>query len=314
MNTLLRLHRPLMLVAAAMIVIALVAIVGMFVDPREVTGVNVWTKPLKFALSIAIYSVTLAWLISLVKRRVRLARIAGTVVAIGLISEMIPITGFAIVGDTSHFNVSTPLHVTVWSIMATSISVVWVFTLLIGIALFRSSLGDSARSFAIRAGVLVGVLGMGLAFLMTSPSADQLSNFQGVAGAHTVGLADGGAGLPILGWSTIGGDLRIPHFVGMHAMQLLPLLVLALEALGRRYPRLDAVTRFRLVVLATIAYLASLAVLTVQALAGQSIVHPAGEILAAGVAIAVLGVGFAAAIITVGPAVPQASLDRELVR
>jgi hypothetical protein len=257
--------------------------------------------------------VTLAWLISLVQRWARAARIAGTVVAVGLIAEMIPITGFAIVADTSHFNVSTPLHVAVWSVMATSISVVWVLTLLIGIALFRVNLGDRARSFAIRAGVLVGVLGMGLAFLMTSPSAAQLSDFHGVAGAHTVGLADGGPGLPLLGWSTVGGDLRIPHFVGMHAMQVLPLLVLALEALGRRYPRLDAVTRFRLVVLAAGAYVATLAVLTVQALAGQSIVHPAGGILAVGIAITVLGVGLAAAVVTVGPSVSRAAPDAELV-
>ena len=289
-------HRPLLISAAIMAALAVVIAVLLVVDPREVTGMPLWAKPLKFAISIAIYCFTLAWLISLLTVAKRIGWIAGTVAAAGVVVEMVVILGFAAVGDTSHFNVSTPLHATLWSVMAFGITAVWAMTLIVGIALFRSRLGDRARSVAIRAGVVLGLVGMGLAFLMTGPTAAQLDDYQGIVGAHTVGVADGGAGIPLLGWSTDSGDLRIPHFIGMHALQVLPLALIVLELLARRWPQLlDATRRLRLIVVATVAYCAVLALLTAQALAGESIVQPAGLTLLAGTAIAVLSAAAAGA-------------------
>lgn len=130
--------------------------------------------------------------------------------------------------------------------------------------------------------------GMAIAFLMTGPTQAQLADFQGIAGAHAVGVADGGAGLPFLGWSSEGGDLRVPHFVGMHALQLLPLGLLGLELAGRRIRVLgDPRVRLELVAVAALAMVALLALLTLQALAGQPVVPPAGPFLAAGVALVV---------------------------
>ena len=281
-------HRPLLLLAAAMVVLAAVAVVGMLVDPRQITRLSVWSKPLKFALSTAIYAGTLAWLIGLLPRFRRAARVAGNVVALCLTVELLIITGFAVVGDTSHFNVSTPFHGAMWAVMAASIGVVWVIALGVAILLFRVPLGDPARSLAIRAGAVLAVVGMGLAFLMTGPTPGQLADYQGIAGAHTVGLADGGPGLPVLGWSTVGGDLRIPHFIGMHALQLLPIAAIALELVAARVPLFaEARTRFRVLRILVVAYVAAIALVTWQALAGQSIVAPSGPILTVGVTLAV---------------------------
>lgn len=148
---------------------------------------------------------------------------AGTISAILLLIELVIITGAAAASITSHFNVSTPVSTALWSIMAASIGTLWVATFVVSIILFRNPLGDRARTLAIRAGALIALAGMALAFLMTGPTAAQLDDWQGIAGAHTVGLADGGPGLPLLGWSTVAGDLRIPHFIGMHALQVIPL-------------------------------------------------------------------------------------------
>ncbi|MCW4385499.1 hypothetical protein OH146_06905 [Salinibacterium sp. SYSU T00001] len=283
-----RWHRPLLVIAALMGMLAVVSLVGLVVDPREVTGLPLWAKPLKFALSTAIYALTLAWLISQFTRFTRAAHLLGTITTIALAIEMVIITGFAATGETSHFNVSTGLHTAAWAVMAISIVAVWVISLFVAATLLRTPLGDPARALAIRSGAIIGVIGLALAFLMTGPQATQLENFQGIVGAHTVGLADGGPGLPLLGWSTVGGDLRIPHFVGMHALQALPLLAFGLELLGKRTPRLaSAVVRWRLVAIAAVAYAGLTALVTWQALIGQPITRPEGGALIIGVTLAI---------------------------
>jgi len=277
-----RAHRPLFALAVAMAATAVVAIVGLVVDDRMITGLPLWDKPLKFAISVGIYSLTFGWLIGQLRRGRRVAWWAGTIAAVFLGVEMVVIVGQALRHTTSHFNVSTPFDAAIWSVMASSIAVVWVATLVIAVLLFASPGPDPARNLAIRAGAVISLIGMALGFLMTIPSAAQIKADDGIVGAHTVGLADGGPGLPLLGWSTVGGDLRIPHFVGMHALQLLPLLLIVLEVLSRRFGTLrDDAVRARLMGLAAIGYAALVAVVTWQALRGQSIVHPDGLTLLA---------------------------------
>ncbi|MET3565374.1 hypothetical protein ABIC47_000845 [Leifsonia sp. 563] len=302
MKTVFAWHRPLMTVAALMIVSTIVCLVGLLVDPHQITGMEAWAKPLKFSLSILLYSVTWAWLIAHLPRWRRIAHAAGTVVAVALIVEQVLIIGVAAAGTTSHFNVSSPLASAVWGVMAISITTLYVCTFLTTIAVFFLRLSTRSTTLAVRAGAVIALAGMGLAYLMTGPTAAQLADFRGIAGAHTVGLADGGPGLPVLGWSTVGGDLRIPHFIGMHALHLLPLLAVLLGWLGRRWrPLADDRVRTRLVVVATAAYGAVLALVTVQALAGQSIVRPDGVFLAAGWTIALTALLAAAAILTFRP-------------
>lgn len=296
-----RWHRPLLALSAVMAVLALVTSVLAIVDPREILGQNAWFKPLKFSISIAIYAVTLAWIIGQLRRFRRAATALGTISAICLVIEIVIIVWAAAVGTTSHFNVATALNEALWEVMGVSIAIVWLINLLIAVALFFDAGPDAARNLAIRAGVVIGLAGMAVAFFMTSPNQDQLADFQGIAGAHAVGVTDGGPGIPFFGWSTEGGDLRVPHFIGMHALQIIPLALLALELASGRVTLLRSVrVRFLLVLIGGLSYAALLVVLTLQALAGQSVVAPSGGYLIAEATIAIVWVLASAAVLSLG--------------
>ncbi|MFF3353739.1 hypothetical protein ACFYWN_14000 [Streptomyces sp. NPDC002917] len=279
-------HRPLVLFAAAMAVMAVVSGVGLLVDDRVLAGSAIWFKPFKFAVSFVVYALALAWMLTLLTRGRRTGWVAGTVVALSGLVEMAIITGQVIRGRRSHFNHATPFDERLFTVMGATVVILWTGTLVIAILLLRARIADRAAALAIRSGVLIALVGAGFGFLMTQPTPGQRAagnlDTADVVGAHSVGVPDGGPSMPLTGWSTTGGDLRIPHFVGMHALQLLPLFVFALAASAPRLPRLgDPRVRLRLVRVASGAYAAIVALVAWQALRGQPLVHPDGATLGA---------------------------------
>jgi hypothetical protein len=275
------LHRPMMWTTGAMSALALASLIAIFADDRTLLGVPIWLKPFKFFVSLAIYNLTLAWLISLVRGKgERIARWLGTVIAVASFLEMAVIAGQAARGRSSHFNAATPLDMALFGIMGVTIVMVWVATAWIALLLLRQRMPDRATALAIRLGLLIALGGLATGFLMTSPTGAQLAEMQGGAaptmiGAHAVGVADGGAGIPLVNWSSEGGDLRVPHFVGMHALQAIPLFAFGLAWLSRRFAGLaGAGRRARLVVAFAIAYGGLTAIVLWQALRGQSLIHP----------------------------------------
>ena len=194
-------------------------------DARELGGVSVWEKPLKFFVSSAIFSLTFSWLSSFITKGSRWVKVAGLFIAISLAVELVLIAVMAALGTTSHFNVSTPTAIVIWSLMATFISIVSFATLFLSITILLQKQQEFNLKLTLVLGSLNTAVGMGLAFLMTRPTATQLANYQGIAGAHSVGVSDGGPGLPFLGWSTVAGDLRVGHFFGLHSIQVAAILL-----------------------------------------------------------------------------------------
>jgi hypothetical protein len=285
-----------MFFAAVMAGTAVVALAGIFVDPRILTGVPIWLKPFKFAVSLGIYAVTIAWMLSLLPRRSRIAEWAATVIVAMATVEMLVIVGQVVRGTTSHYNETSALNGALWQSMGTAIMILFAAHFVIGVIVARRPLADRAAAYAVRLGLGLSLLGMLAAVPMVLPSAEP--GTPGIAGSHTVGPADGGPGLPLVGWSTVGGDLRIGHFVGLHALQALPLLAILLSRLLGG--RLTVAVRARLLLVVGAAYGVLTMSLTWQALRGQPLLRPDAVTLAAWAILAIVTATAAAAVIARG--------------
>ena len=211
-------QRPLIIAGVVSLACcAVLAIVSLF-DSTEILGVNRWIKPMKFFVSIAIFAWTTAVYMYFLKGFEKAAsRISWGMIAIFAV-EMIVITGQAARGTTSHFNVKQPLDGMLFGIMGLAI----VFnTILAAYLLYLYFKADIDLPKSVLWGMRLGLI----LFLAASFEGGYMSAQIG----HTVGAADGGAGLRLVNWSTKNGDLRVAHFVGMHAFQAVPLFAFLME-------------------------------------------------------------------------------------
>src|SRR5580693_5104765 len=269
-----RTNAPLAFTGILMLPALAIAIAGLLVDPRIITGAPAWLKPAKFAVSIAIYVFTLAWAFTLIPEWRKTRRVVGWATAISMVLEFVIIALQAYRGTTSHFNFSTPLDGVLFVVMGVAIVAQTFISMAVAVALWRQRFENPAMGWALRFGMIITIAGALIAGFMTHPTAGQLAAAHAgqempIMGAHTVGAPDGGRGLSGTGWSTEHGDLRIPHFIGLHALQVLPLIVFVMRRL-----RLSDDTRVRLTLTTAGSYLALFVLLLVQALRGQPILRP----------------------------------------
>jgi hypothetical protein len=271
-------HPGLYWLAVTMAALTLVTVALAVIDQRTLLGAPLWFKPLKFSVSILLYSATLAWMLSRLPGTAM--RRTGWAIAAALGLEQLIIVSQAARGVRSHFNYDTLFDALLYSIMGATITGLWLATVAVALRFLRERPADRVTSSAVRLGLVVGLLGMAVGFLISGN------------GGHAVGVPDGGPGLFFVGWSSTGGDLRIGHFVGMHALQLLPLLAAGLAAVGRE--RLDETARVRIVQVAAAGYAGLVVLVTWQALRGQPLLAPDALTLAA-LAVVLAGAGAAVA-------------------
>jgi hypothetical protein len=261
---------PLTATGIVMLVAFAASLGAMAVDHSTILDAPTWLKPTKFAISSAIYAFTLAWIFTCLTDRPRLTRRIGWISAIVLILEVGIIDVQAARGIPSHFNAATALDAALFGTMGLAIVILWIAAIVLTVALFRHRFADSAFGWALRLGMLLTVIGQATGGFMTAPTRAQLDAARStglkVSGAHTVGAPDGGPGLPLTDWSREHGDLRVPHFIGMHAVQVLPALAWLL------LPIVSMAARRRTVLAAAAVYAALFAILLVQALNGHPLI------------------------------------------
>ncbi len=211
---LVRRNRPLALSGLVFLALAVISLLLIPLDSRTVTGINPWIKPLKFDLSVAIYLWTLGWLLHELREKFpRSVRWISWGVLGCMAAEIICIKLQAARGVSSHFNIATPFDGLIFAVMGQFILLNTLLTAWATVLFWISSPRvEPAYLWGIRIGFLTFMLGSLVGVVMVRNM------------GHSVGVADGGAGLPLLNWSTAGGDLRAAHFVGMHALQLFPLV------------------------------------------------------------------------------------------
>ncbi|TGL60967.1 hypothetical protein [Leptospira sarikeiensis] len=222
------------------------------VDPRTVLGINTWIKPIKFAVSIWIFLWTTAWFLEQLSEFPSFRDKVEKYFVISTIVELFLITLQAARGVQSHFNQSSALDGMIYSVMGLFIFPMIPVSILMD-RKFRllSSKLDPRTLISIRFSLWIFAI------------ASIIGVFISARLAHSVGVPDGGPGLPLLNWSRNGGDIRIAHFAGIHALQILPLF--AYFAIKRNWKQASVVS-------ASIGYAALVGFVFIHAMLGRPLI------------------------------------------
>lgn len=231
---------PLFAATGLLIGLSLAAtLAAMAIDHRQFLGENIWLKPIKFQIALTLYLLTLAffarWLPEgmTAKRNYRLY--SGAVI-FAIIAELTWISGAAMYGTASHFNVSSPAMEGIYIIMGMFAVLLTSATLVHGVAIWRNS--RTGLPPALHLSISLGLV---LTFILTIVVAGAMVSMP----AHLIGTPITGATVPIIGWSREVGDMRAPHFFATHAMHIIPiagLLACALLPPQRALPAVWATT------------------------------------------------------------------------
>ncbi|HJT13122.1 MAG TPA: hypothetical protein VJ790_10940 [Dongiaceae bacterium] len=212
-------RRQPLFAGAALCLLVLMAptLFAMAVDQRTFLDINVWIKPFKFQVALAIYLATLAWFAGWLPASVaasRWHRIFSTIVVLAITAEMIWVLGAAALGVASHFNDSSPLAIGLYAIMGVLAVVLTSGALVYGVVTLRDRHSRLNPVFRLSVGI-----GLVATFALTAAVAGYMSG----TGSHFVGGAHTDAGgLSPMGWARDGGDLRVAHFFATHAMHFIP--------------------------------------------------------------------------------------------
>lgn len=229
-------------------------------ETRQLNDINLWIKPMHFELSLAVHFASLALFLSsmdLRRQSSRLMRWAMRAAAVAMVGEIAYLLIQASRGRHSHFNTDTSLEAFFYQMMGIGATALVFVAFVEGLLIWRSPVvkGSIGLHFGAAFGLVLGaVTTFVVASIMASGAIDGPGHW--VGGVHS-----DSNGLPVVGWSTTGGDLRVPHFFATHAMQAMPLFGLLAD---RLWPHLA----LRRTICALVVWATLIAATFAQALAG----------------------------------------------
>ena len=200
--------------------VLIILIPAYYFDPRLLNGAPIWAKPIKFSLSLAIHFFTLALLAQQLERKRRtgiLLTLFGYAAVASMLLEQIYISIQAARGRQSHFNLETAFESSMYGLMGVAAVLLVLVSLILGLMIWRQDKSKRSAQGLFLGSVIGLVAGSILTFL--------LAGYMSMGTSHLIGETVNDAnGVPLLGWSRTAGDLRIPHFIATHLMQILPLI------------------------------------------------------------------------------------------
>lgn len=192
---------------------------AMMMESRTFLDQNVWIKPLKFEFALALYLGTLAWFAGWLPNgttKKRGYQVYSWLVVFCILGEVVWVSGAAMYGTASHFNVSIPFMARLYAVMGVFAVTLTSVALFFSIKIARNP--DNTLNFAFKLSV---VSGLAITFISTVIVAGYLSS----NGGHFVGnVVSSANGFPVMGWSREVGDLRVAHFLATHALHAIPIV------------------------------------------------------------------------------------------
>ncbi|HYI40614.1 MAG TPA: hypothetical protein VE053_09875 [Allosphingosinicella sp.] len=247
-------QRTLAFYGLATFLLALPVLALQAIDPRTLHGVGIWLKPAKFLVSVGVFSITMAWFWGYVRPERREAPALRWAVRLLIASasfELLYIGLQAARGLDSHFNFSSAFHIALYALMGVAAVILTATTLPLAWEIARRPRQGLGRDF-------VAAVGIGL--LLTFLLGAGLGGYMSTQPGHSVGTE--GGRIFFFGWNRSGGDLRIAHFLGIHAQQAIPLLAALAAGWSVR-------ARWATLAAGTLAYVALTLAIFFQAVAGR---------------------------------------------
>ncbi len=270
----------LVILIAFSLLCLVVSVLGLSIDHRTINGELSWAKPCKFSLSLAVYGATLIGFSRYLTRHKLFFQLTCRASLAGTVVELSAIIMQVVRGTSSHFNSATGFDHCVFAVITLAIMPVAFSVLALFIMLWREENLPEVLGLSLKWGVFLTLIGLipGVLMLLPEGIRDALFSYRHFDG-HAVGSTIAGRGLPLIGWSAVAGDLRVAHFMGIHGLQVLPFVGLALDRLCFK---LSTARQRQLLWNVGLTYLSFIFLLTWQALHSESVIAPSTGTVAVG--------------------------------